>query len=449
MSRKYLTVTALTRYMKKKLEIDPHLQDVWLTGEISNFYHHGSGHMYFTVKDDKTRIKAMMAQKDNRQLKFTPENGMHILAKGTISIYEQNGEYQIYIHTLEPDGVGSLYLAYEQLKTKLATAGIFGVEHKKEIPKFPTHIGVITSPTGAAIRDVITTIKRRYPIVQVTVIPVTVQGDQAAPSIVRAITLANELNVFDTLIVGRGGGSIEDLWSFNEESVVMAIHHSAIPIISAVGHETDTTLSDLVADLRAATPTGAAELAVPSLLDLKTRVNNLSQHIADKTHLAISNRKNQLQNIQSSRGFLIPRQLILQNAQYLDRLVSDLKKHLVNIQHNKKAEYQNLANRLALKSPENKIMHEQNKLKSIEYTLHNNFKHALNRKENNFQMLVDKLLILNPLETLKRGFSIPYGADGKIIKTIDAVSEDEEIKIQVLDGFINANVVETEEERLL
>src|SRR5690625_4791765 len=277
----YLTVTALTKYIKRKMEIDLHLQEVWIKGEISNFNHHNRGHMYLTLKDDQARIQSVMFAGNNRFLKFTPENGMNVLVKGYVSVFEPYGQYQLYIKTMEPDGIGALYLAYEQLKEKLAKEGLFDAERKRAIPPYPQKIGLITSKRGAAVRDIMTTIERRFPAVQLTIIHVNVQGESSAKEIVKAIKFANELKTFDTLIVGRGGGSIEDLWSFNEEIVARAIDASQIPIISAIGHETDTTISDFVADLRAPTPTAAAELAVPSRVDVQEHLHHMKARIAN------------------------------------------------------------------------------------------------------------------------------------------------------------------------
>ncbi|TXK90204.1 exodeoxyribonuclease VII large subunit, partial [Parageobacillus sp. SY1] len=256
---KYVTVGALTKYIKRKFEVDPHLRDLWIKGEISNFKYHSRGHMYFTLKDEQARIQAVMFAGYNQYLSFRPEDGMKVLVRGEISVYEPSGNYQIYVKEMQPEGIGNLYLAYEQLKKRLEAEGLFSPEHKKPIPAFPRYIGVVTSPTGAAIRDIMTTIRRRYPIATVILFPTLVQGEQAAESIVRSIEKANELGYIDVLIVGRGGGSIEELWAFNEEIVARAIFASEVPIISAVGHETDFTIADFVADLRAPTPTGAAE----------------------------------------------------------------------------------------------------------------------------------------------------------------------------------------------
>src|SRR5699024_7430655 len=253
--------------------MDRHLTNVWMKGEISNFNHHSRGHMYLTLKDEGARIQSVMFAGNNRSLTFQPENGMNVLVKGQVSIFERYGQYQLYIHEMEPDGLGSLFAAFEQLKKKLDKAGYFSPLHKKQIPMYPNHIGVVTSPTGAAIRDIITTLKRRYPYTKVTIFPVIVQGEHAAPSIVSGIKQAHEQKDIELLIVGRGGGSLEDLWAFNEEEVAKTIFNASIPIISAIGHETDTTISNFVADLLAATPTSADELAVPTFQDVQQQID--------------------------------------------------------------------------------------------------------------------------------------------------------------------------------
>src|SRR5690625_2481185 len=318
MKDNYLTVSALTKYIKRKIDMDSHLQNVWLKGEISNFNHHSRGHMYLTIKDDQSRVQSIMFAGNNRHLKFTPENGMNVLIRGDIGVFEPFGQYQLYIQEMEPDGIGSLYLAYEQLKEKLKKAGFFADAHKQKIPVYPKHIGIITSPTGAAVRDMLTTIKRRYPIVDVTIIPAIVQGSSAADSIKEAIETANNHH-YDLLIIGRGGGSIEDLWGFNEEIVAQAIFHSAIPIISAVGHETDHTISDFVADLRAPTPTAAAELAVPSKLELLDRNRSMKDSMTRALRGRIENEQKQLNRLKQSYAFRYPKNLLQQKEQELDK----------------------------------------------------------------------------------------------------------------------------------
>ena len=264
---KYLTVGALTRYLKYKFDSDDNLKKVYLKGEISNFKPHTSGHYYFSIKDDTSKINAVMFSNKVYSLTFTPTDGMKVLVTGRVSIYEATGNYQIYVEEMIEDGLGNLYIAFEQLKQKLAQEGLFDSKYKKTIPKIPSRIGIITAPTGAAIKDILSTIKRRFPICETILFPSLVQGENAALDIVRNIKLAENYNL-DVLIVGRGGGSIEDLWPFNEEIVARAIFDCPIPVISAVGHEIDYTISDFVADLRAPTPTGAAELAVPNMIHL-------------------------------------------------------------------------------------------------------------------------------------------------------------------------------------
>ena len=272
---KYLTVKALTKYIKRKFDADTHLRDVYVKGELSNVKVHSSGHIYFTLKDDAARITSVMFAMNAKSLKFVPESGMNVLVRGDINVFEVAGQYQLYAATIQPDGIGELFLAFEQLKKKLQQEGLFHPSRKKAIPTFPKKIGVVTSKTGAAIRDILTTLERRYPISEVIVFPSIVQGPQAAPSIVKSIEKANQVGDLDILIVGRGGGSIEDLWAFNEEVVARAIANSRVPIISAIGHETDTTIADFVSDLRAPTPTAAAEMAVPSKENLMQNILSL------------------------------------------------------------------------------------------------------------------------------------------------------------------------------
>ena len=261
MNNNYITVGALTRYIKYKIDNDVNLQTVYIKGEISNFKHHSRGHFYFTIKDEESRINAIMFASNTSKCKFMPTDGMKVMVTGRITVYEATGGYQIYVTDMLEDGIGNLYIAYEQLKKKLEAEGLFDKTKKKKIPRMPRKIGIITAPTGAAIRDILTTLKRRYPIVETILFPALVQGVEAGKDIAKKIELANTYDI-DTLIVGRGGGSIEDLWPFNEEVVARAIYQSKVPIISAVGHEVDFTIADFVADLRAPTPTAAAELAV-------------------------------------------------------------------------------------------------------------------------------------------------------------------------------------------
>lgn len=446
MNNQYLTVTALTKYIRRKLEIDPHLQQVLLKGEISNFTRHSRGHFYLTIKDDHSRIQAVMFQGDNRHLKFTPENGMQVLIKGNISVFEPYGQYQLYIRSMEPDGIGALYLAYEQLKEKLQRAGYFDQQHKQSIPAFPKQIAIITSPTGAAVRDIITTIKRRFPIVQLTVLPVLVQGNEAAQSIRQAIEYANKLGEFDTIILGRGGGSIEELWSFNEEQVVKAIFDSKIPIVTGIGHETDITISDFVADLRAPTPTGAAELVVPNLVDLQHRVSYLSNKIAKLAQIIHLKKAESLNILQNSRGFHYPQQLLREKEQHLDRLMDYLKESSTTILHKQQRKYEQLHHRLQLQHPSKRLSVTNQKVIFITKQLQQQALNTYRDKQTRVETLIDKLTLLNPLHVMKRGFTISYTASNEIVKSTSQVKIDDKLRIQLLDGTVKCNVEEVKKD---
>ncbi|MBM7569708.1 exodeoxyribonuclease VII large subunit [Aquibacillus albus] len=446
MKEKYLTVTALTKYIKRKFELDNHLKGVWLKGEISNFNHHSRGHMYLTIKDDHSRIQAVMFASNNRLLKFKPENGMNVLVKGQVNIYPPQGQYQLYIQQMEPDGIGALYLAFEQLKEKLKNEGLFDESRKTPIPRYPTHIGVITSPTGAAIRDIITTIRRRYPIVNVSVLPVLVQGEYAKDSIVQAIQLANQLEVFDVLIVGRGGGSIEELWSFNEEEVARAITSSNIPVISAVGHETDFTISDFVADMRAATPTGAAEFAVPSQRELKEKISGLEKNLNRIISEKVKQSNERILKLKKSYAFRYPEQLIQQKEQELDKTIERMSKALIKLQGQKSEKLENLFKRFIQQHPEKKISQNRESLSRLRTRHQLAFNQNFSKMESKFSTYVEKLTLLNPLNTMKRGYSIAYDEDGKVIQTVNRVHPGDKLSVKFYDGTIDCQVWGLEED---
>lgn len=444
MKDKYLTVTALTKYLKRKMELDPHLRNVWMRGEISNFKLHSRGHMYLTLKDDHARIQAVMFAGSNRNLTFMPENGMNVLVRGEVNVFESYGQYQLYIKEMEPDGIGALYLAFEQLKEKLEKKGYFSPEHKKTLPAMPRHIGVITSPTGAAVRDIITTIRRRYPIVQATVLPVLVQGPEAAKSIRDAIEKANRLGIFDVLIVGRGGGSIEELWSFNEESVAEAIFQSSIPIISAVGHETDTTISDFVADLRAPTPTGAAEMAVPSRVELLERNRVYQQRLQQALSSLIERETKHLARLRSSYAFRYPEQLIAQKEQQLDAAEDRMNRAIAQLIEQKRERAQGLRARMLLQHPEKQIQLELAAVGNLKKQLNQTMRRILEQHSAKVLNEMDKLSLLNPLEVMKRGFSIPYSEDGNIIRTVRELKTGDMVTVKLHDGQAECEIRSTE-----
>lgn len=442
MSGKYLTVTALTRYIKQKLETDIHLKDVWLKGEISNFNHHSRGHMYFTIKDERSSIRAVMFASANRHLKFTPENGMKVFLRGEIGVFEPYGQYQLYVQQMEPDGIGALHLAYEQLKEKLAQQGLFDEQHKKELPRVPKHIGIITSPTGAAVRDMITTIRRRYPLTKITVIPAIVQGEMGAKSIQDAIEKANELDLFDLLIVGRGGGSIEDLWNFNEEEVARSIFTSKTPIISAVGHETDHTIADYVADVRAPTPTAAAEIAVPDRKELQKEILRKQQLLHHLFQTKLNNFNKHLQHLKQSYAFRYPEQLVKQKEQELDRLNENLRKGLSKIFQQKGKQYEYIQSRLISLRPKEQVKQIYDDLKLTHQQLNRSMEHYIKEQQQQMTLLLEKLTLLNPLNVIKRGFTITYSEKGEIVSSKKQVKQGDLLNIQVQDGEISCEVLD-------
>jgi len=446
-SKKYLTVTALTQYIKHKLDDDPHLQHVFVKGEISNFYlHRMSGHMYLTIKDENTQIKAVMYRRENQTLKFTPETGMSVYLSGKVSVYIKNGEYQLYIYQMEPSGIGALHLAYEQLKEKLLKGNYFAEEHKKPIPLFPQKIAVITSRDSAAVRDIITTIQKRYPIVQLVILSVNVQGEQSVPSIVTAIQRANEGD-YDTIIVARGGGSIEDLASYNDERVAMAIFHSSIPVITGVGHETDTTISDLVADLRAPTPTGAAQFAVPSLEETTRMITFLENELKRLIHLSIMEKKDRLKRLEQSSAFSYPLQLIRTKEQRVDQLTDQLINKVKERLYHKEKRQTQFVQRLEKQHPAKILALSTQRISILQTKFNNSIREALRAKQHRLALSIEKLTLLNPLEIMKRGYTITYSATDEVIKSAEQMSINDTVTVKLYDGQATCEVKEVRKDK--
>lgn len=419
-SSKYLTVTALTRYIKYKIDSDEHLRQVFLRGEISNFKSHTTGHLYFSLKDETSKINAIMFNTNAKKIEFKPADGMKVLIVGRISVYEATGNYQIYVDEMIQDGIGNLYLEFEKLKKKLAEEGLFDKSKKKSIPLFPEKIGIVTAPTGAAIKDILSTIKRRYPVSKTYLFPSLVQGEFAKDDIVKKIKLAQTYDL-DVLIVGRGGGSIEDLWPFNEEVVARAIFDCKIPVISAVGHEVDFTIADFVADLRAPTPTGAAELAVPNIFDVIKQINNLKIRLNENINTKINYQKLKLDSIKSSFVIKNPMLMYENKKQKIDQLFENLNKNIFINVSKKRMELDNIKNHYILKNPI--VLYE--------------------KKKDYLSNLIQKLELVNPLNILKKGYTLTYVED-KLIKNIKDVKIDDTIKIRLSDGFIISKVINKE-----
>ncbi len=443
---RYLTITALTRYIKRQFERDSFLSNVWVRGEISNFKQHSRGHMYFTLKDENARIQSVMFAGSNRGLKFLPEDGMKVLVRGDVSVYEPFGQYQFYAKEMQPDGLGNLFLAFEELKNKLEQEGLFANHIKKPLPLYPTEIGVITSPTGAAVRDIFTTIKRRYPIAKITLFPVNVQGELAAPSIARAIQMANELKKHDVLIVGRGGGSIEDLWPFNEELVARSIYSSTIPVISAVGHETDVTIADFVADTRAATPTAAAELAVPLLHELETRVSERKDRLVRAILNRITVERRHLDRLRSSYAFRYPSQLIRQKNQDLDRLMERLKRETSLAIKSKYEKWERTNQQVHNLHPLQRIEQAKEDRQQLTRRLVREMQQITKGKMMNLQNNVAKLDALSPLKVMERGYSL-VTKDDQVITSIQHVNLGDILKVDVKDGHLECHVWGMEESK--
>ena len=395
MNDKYLTVTAVTKYIKYKIDTDDNLKCIFIKGEISNCKYHSTGHIYFSIKDENSILNAIMFSTNAKKLTFTPNDGMKVLITGRISVYEAAGRYQIYVEEMIEDGVGNLYAEFEKLKKKLETKGLFDSNHKKDIPKMPSKVGVITASTGAAIRDIVSTIKRRFPICEIYLFPSLVQGENASKDLVNKLLQADNYGV-DVIIIGRGGGTIEDLWAFNDEELANTIYNAKTPIISAVGHEVDFTICDFVSDLRAPTPTGAAELAVPNMSDIMINLEHLKIRLNESLNKKI-----------------------------------DYNKLLLN----------NLKNSFVLKNP---MLLYENKKQNIDLyfeKLNNMMNYRLERTNTKFSNLINKLELLNPLSVLSKGYSVTY-KDDKVIKDASKLKKNDSVTIRLYNGLFEAKVEE-------
>ena len=390
-----ISVTELNKYIKEKIDGDEYLNSILVKGEISNFKNHYSGHLYFTLKDENCLIKCIMFKSYALKLNFEPKDGMKVMVFGSVSVFERDGVYQIYVKAMEEDGLGDLYTKYQELKNKLEAQGLFDPEHKMKIPMMPKVVGVLTSQTGSVIKDIINVSTRRNPNVYIKLLPVPVQGEGAAEKIAEGIYLMNKKRLADVLIIGRGGGSLEDLWPFNEEVVANAIYNSEIPIISAVGHETDFTIADFVADLRAPTPSAAAELAVPDIFEVKDKIANY------KKRLRVS---------------------LLRNLELM------------------RLRYQKCMASAIFKEPTRQIQDKYLRLDTIMKSLTTEIHNKLKQEKSNYVELIAKLDALSPLKTMARGYAIAQ-KDGKVIKSVNELSKDDIIDLKLCDGTRQAKVL--------
>ena len=403
LSPTYKSVSDVNEYVKALVEEEALLQDIYIVAEISNFKnHYATGHYYFTLKDEKSEIRAIMFRSYAQRVKFKPQDGMKVLVHARVGVYQQMGSYQLYVDSMQPDGLGDLYLAFEQLKQKLEKEGLFDEKYKKSLPKYPTSIGVVTSSTGAAIKDIVKVATARYPLVKIVLYPALVQGADAPHDIIRGVEYFNIMNEVDVIIVGRGGGSQEDLWAFNDEMLARAMFNSHIPVVSAVGHEIDFTICDFVADVRAATPSHAAELVTPDLSSIIFKINSFKERAVDALNDTVEEHKDRLEHLAGSKVFTRPLSILdipkLKVSSLADNLLSSLEGVL-----------------------------KENKQRFIE--------------------LNSKLVALNPMSVISRGYGAVFSENGKIVKSINDVNENENIKIEISDGAVNAKVVGLERKK--
>ena len=395
-----LTVTETNELIRDLIENSSNLNNIYIKGEISNFTNHRTGHFYFTVKDDGSVLRAVMFKGNASKLKFLPENGMKVILHGRISLYVKDGQYQVYCDDIEPDGIGSLYIAFEQLKARLEAEGLFDAKYKKPLPKVPLRIGIITSPTGAAIRDMINVITRRFQMAKIILFPALVQGENAPQQLISGVKFFNSKKSADIIIIGRGGGSLEELWAFNDENLARAIFASEIPVVSAVGHETDFTICDFVSDLRAPTPSAAAELAVPDTVDLKKQILNVEKKIESQLLNRINFYREKINNYESKGIF---------------------------------------------KNPKNVIDDKRMNLLHIEKNLITQIKIIMDNKKSAFALQSSKLEILNPLSIITRGYSVAYNKNGGIVKSVKDISEGDSISVKLKDGEAEASITKVYE----
>ena len=440
MSEEYVTVSALTKYIKYKFDKDPHLGRIYLTGEISNFRLRPT-HQYFSLKDENAIISATMFQSAFKKIQFRPEEGMKVLVIGKVSVFEKSGQYQINIEHMEPDGVGALYLAYEQLKKKLEAEGLFSLP-KKPIPQFPKKIAILTSESGAVIQDIQTTVARRFPIVQLVLYPTVVQGVHAVNSILKNLDLVEQED-YDVVIIGRGGGSIEDLWAFNEEPVVRRVAELSIPVISSVGHETDTTLIDFVSDMRAATPTAAAEIATPVLMEIHQQLRNLQTRLEQALSRQLQIKRERMQALANASIFQNPERIYQVYQQRVDQLEMRLQQMMQQSVQHKRQQLVKHQHRLELDSPSRRLQTEKQALQYLAKRLEQAQGQLMKDKKQQFQRVIQQLDLLSPLKIMNRGYGI-LQQEETIIKSVDQLEVNQELTIQLVDGTVRSKVTSVE-----
>ncbi|RVU71657.1 MULTISPECIES: exodeoxyribonuclease VII large subunit [Lactobacillus] len=442
---KYLTVTDLNYYITQKFKNDPYLHKVFLQGELSNFRFRRNSHQYFSLKDEKSKINVVMFRSYFDKVKFKPEEGMKVYVTGYVSVYGPQGSYQFYAESMEPAGLGALYEQLKQLQAKLAKEGLFNPEHKRPLPHFPDKIAVVTSASGAVIHDIMVTANRRFPHAEIDLFPAQVQGDTAAETLVNAMKqIAAHGDEYDVMIIGRGGGSLEDLWPFNEEEVVRQVYDMPMPVISSVGHETDTTLCDLVADARAATPTAAAEYATPNLADELANISQLRSRLLASMQTIIRQKRDILKRIKNSVVLREPTRLYDQQIQTVDLLKQRLANSMNNQLERSKQNYHLLAQRLSAASPDKRIKELAQRRSFYTQNLAAAIKHYLGQERNQFAQAVQQLNDYSPLKTLERGFVYATDDQGKTISSTTQIKQQEQLNLHFKDGKAVATITAVE-----
>ena len=436
-----ISVTKLNRLARQVIESE--IGQVWVTGELSNFVAAASGHWYFTMKDSKAQIRTAMFKGANRSVKFTPKAGDKVVVRGNLSLYEARGDYQLIAEHMEPEGLGQLKQAYEALKAKLSTEGLFSMDTKQTIPENVKRLGVVTSPTGAAVHDILNVLKRRNPSIEVILYPSLVQGDSAAQSIADQIHLANKRQEVDLLIVGRGGGSLEDLWAFNEEAVAYAISASVLPIVSAVGHEVDVTIADYVADMRAPTPSAAAELVSTDKSQLQRAISQLELRLASLFKQHLQRFKHDASLVESRLANVHPAVQIKQATQQCDQLQLRLEQLMQQGIAQRQARLENTALRLHHRSPASELKVQQTRLNQLQSSLNNAQNNALIQKRTQLQRIADILNSVSPLSTLSRGYSISFKGED-VVKSAAEVAVGDKLSTRLSDGKITSTVISTD-----
>jgi exodeoxyribonuclease VII, large subunit len=443
---KYLSVSDLNYYINLKFKNDPYLHQVFLKGELSNFRYRRNSHQYFSLKDEKAKISVVMFRSAFEKLKFKPEEGMKVYVSGYIGVYPPQGTYQFYAQTMEPAGLGELYERLRQLQDKLSKEGLFAAEHKKKLPRFPDKIAVVTSASGAVIHDIMVTANRRFPHAEIDLFPAQVQGDTAAESLVNAMNQIKErASEYDVMIIGRGGGSLEDLWPFNEEIVVRSVYSMPMPVISSVGHETDTTLCDLVADVRAATPTAAAEYATPNLSDELAGLHQLQSRLLTSMQACIRERKQALLRIQNSPIMREPMRLYDQQVQSVDQLTGRLMQIIKVILQNNRQNLKISEQKLLAPSPKRLLERTKQSNDYLNQRLLNAIKTLLKDKRIAFQQQVQTLEDISPLKVLSRGYVYTTDQAGKTIMSTKNIAKDEVLNLHFADGKAKAKILEVED----